>query len=447
VDGGFIEQALLRLAVLGSSFDYGLGVDYLVRAGAPAARAEWALEALLQAQLLVEARDRRADRLHFAHQAFVLAAQGGAERRGEPVPLLHRLAAEAKEAWAGNHRVRVAADLAEHYQQAGAPLRASGWLIQAAEAAGEAGERTHATALLIRADGLLAEQPGAEAARRRAEVWLGLAGAAFEAGQFERARTLLARVDKWTRQTRDLVVAARARILLAQLLLANGDVAQAARIFANAAKVAAGASEPKLQADARLGRARVALQMGRADVALSEFRAARDLLVPLGDPVAVAPAWLGIGGLVLEEGTASEARTALEAALDGYRRGEDWAGRARCHLLLAEVAQRHEGPSRVQAHLDEALAAFAGLGDRLGLARTHGRLARLHAEQGRWSQVQRHTHRAVTGFEALEQGNELARLRRNVGSLAVAAGELELARPLLIAGVKAATNPGGLAGV
>jgi serine/threonine protein kinase/tetratricopeptide (TPR) repeat protein len=443
-DGAFVEQVLLRAAVLGPVFDYGLLRDYLARAGVPAQRAEQAIEALLQANLLAEDRDRRADRLHFPHAAVVVAAQRVAEETGLPVPLLHRLAAEAKEAWFGNRRAPVVGELALHFQQAEAPLRAAACYAEAAAFARTAGEVGHGLALLAQGLALLADQHSAEAMRRQAGLRLDLAEAELQRGGAERSRALVQQAEKWARDAGDEATLARVRHLLADMLVHLERFTDAAKWYRSAVGQYDRAEEAEGRARALLGLARVLRTLHGDDAVHDPLVAqawvdARDAYVALGDVAGAAPAWLGLGELASARGAPAEAREALELALEGFRAQGDWSARARCHLRLSDVCAQLDASSLVEAHLDEALTAFAGLGDHAGLACTHARLAQLHAEHRAWAAAMAHLDQAVASWTTLERPGSAIEVRIAVGRLALDAGAAAIARQVLEAALEEAS--------
>ncbi len=441
------ERTLLSAGVLGEAFDYQLLVDFMARSGADGRQTEAAIEALLQAELLIEVRDWRLDRLRFAHGGLWRAARTAAAQRGLPLGPLHRLAIEAKQALGGEAHADV---LAAHAEVAGASLQAAGFLEQAAARALAGGEVALAGARLARAQALMAKEAGPEVERRCAWLRLAMADVDLAAGRHAEARARVDQVEAWARTHRDLRLAARVRMVVGRLLVATDRAAHAVGIFDQAVQLFGRADRPRAQAEALLDKADVALGLGDeagAEAALSEARG----LLRTQDAVALtARAHLGLGRLALRRGAAGDAQGLLTQALEGFTQAADWGGRGRCWQLLAEAAAQQQQPAMVEAHLEEALGAFAALGDLAGLAQAHRARAEAHADRGQWDAAFEHLEAGVEA--ALEIGDlaGAAAARRTLGRRALAAGEAGLAQGALEAALGYAVStdaPEGQAGL
>lgn len=430
-DAPFVQRALELAVVLGEAFDYGLLVDYLMRTTlADELRVERAIEALLSAQLLVEARDVQLDRLHFAHPLLRRALDEHLEAQGATAELRY-VAAEAMVAHYAPATAPVAADIAAHYQAAGHADRAAVFYVEAATHARDGGQIKRAFDLLEAGDALLARSPAPEAQEKRASLWLDLGELELLRGGFPRAQNLASRVLAWARKRTHAFLEGRAMLLLSELLRRQGSLPEAARGYAQAGSAFQRNGDRRGMARCLLGRALVERGLGRQDVAAQLFEQARAAMAAVDDVLGSARACRGLGELALRRGDFETARDALDQARRQFGEVGDRAGATFCEWLLGETQRHLLAPDVAMIHFEAARRGYASLGDHGGLARCHGSLGRLYADRGDWERASAHLQHAVAAFEAQGDAPRAARALEELGLMALGHRDFELAAECL----------------
>ncbi|MCB9538033.1 MAG: protein kinase [Myxococcales bacterium] len=443
-DPAFVSEVLVRSVVLGEAFDYALLMDYLVRVLGDEARVERAVEALLQSHLLLESRNPSVDLLYFAHGALWEAMRGELSEHAD-VGELHRRAAEAMVAYHAGATGPVAAEIAAHYQRAGAPLQAAEFYAEAAAVAREDGQLGRAFELLEAGDALLAQTAGPDAQQRRARMWLSLAEMELARDGFARAQSLAARVHAWARRKGHADLAGRALLMLGDLCRRQGQLPEAARAYAHAGQLFQEAGDARGVARCLLGHAMVERGQGEHDAAAQLYGQARLAMERIGDRLGTARAWQGLGELALRRGDFSGARLGLEQARDAFVGASDRAGSTFCEWLLGETQRLLQAPEAAARHFEVARRGYASLGDRGGLARCHLSLARLQAEAGSYEGALQNYQGAAVAFDALGDAERTAAVRAELGLLALARRRFDVAVDALSRALWAAVGAGDAA--
>lgn len=425
-DGEFVRRVLECAVVLGEGFDYPLLVDYLTRIFTDRPRVERAVEALLEARLLAEDRNPEVDRLHFLHGLLRNALLEGVTRT-TAIRSLHLTAAEALVRYHGDRPGPVASRIAEHYQQGGRFDEAARYCMIAATNAREEGQLNRALEMLEAGDRLLSKLGSADAARRRATLWLDLGELELQRGGEGRARTLVARVHQWAQGRGEAQLVGRALLLIGDLCRRQGQQTEAGTAYARAAEAFAAAEDQRGVARAALGRAMVERARGRAEPAIELYEQARKAMAQLGDDLGVARAWQGIGELALRRGDYDTARLVLGRACESYQKAGARGGASFCHWLLGEVHRRLHAPDPALDHFHVAARGYAAVGDAAGLARAHTSLARLLAEQSRLGEAAGHYRHAITAWHNIGDVEKATTTREELGMLALEQRQFALA--------------------
>ncbi|WP_192579652.1 BTAD domain-containing putative transcriptional regulator [Micromonospora sp. AMSO31t] len=201
--------------------------------------------------------------------------------------------------------------------------------------------------------------------------------------------------------------------------------------FASATALLEEAGHEAGSAAARNGLGTVLREVGRHREAIPLLAAAADTLARLGDENGAAHARYGLGHCHRELGEDAAAIENLTQAVDRYRRLGHWRGEAIAtrgiglvHRALGDLDEAQRWCSRahdlVVAHDDSHMSCY-----------TTQALAKIWIRQGRTDRAREPLHRALLTCERLHDRLGVALLRRTVGELQLATGELEAASDML----------------
>ena len=398
-DGAFLRAVLDRTAVLGEAFDFALVLDFLTRLLGDAPRVERAIEALLKAQILTDERGKDSDRLRFAHPALCTSLAGASTLSRDPV--VHREAAAALVAVFGDEARRHAVPIADHFIAAGEPILAGQHYVAAADLARDEGRTADARASLERADALLGQSRGREAAHKRAEVWLALCELELAQSDETRAQPLAERAVRWAEDNGDALVGARASLLVGDVARRRGDVVGAVRAYAQAAKRFEALGDGHGLGRCLLGQAFAESSLRHFDVAGGLFLEARRHLEAAHDHHGVARATRGCAEVALRQGDYLAAGRHLEMAREAFIKAADQRGEVACDWLLGETCRLLQLNERATDHYHAARRGYVNLGNPAGIARCDLHLARLLAAAGQWTEAASRFGQAVRSLEEL----------------------------------------------
>ncbi|PZA05799.1 MULTISPECIES: BTAD domain-containing putative transcriptional regulator [unclassified Meiothermus] len=395
---------------------------------------------------------------HFTHDLMgeaVVNATPPALRR-----YLHARLGELLQASGGNP-----ARIAHHWMEAGEPEGAWEPLLQAAEAALEAGVLAQAQAWLER---LSREAPPPLAYRAR--LHLGVLAIGRNAAQAEKLLQEVIHLAEPPLRT-------EAQVALAQLYVVTGQPAQGLAALLRAQEECSAAS-PALQATLLQTEFEVRWRMSDLEGAERALRRALEL-----DPGPHRSVSLGL--LLWSQGRYREEIALLSERLQA-RPEDPWLGvvhnnRAFAHLALGEVNQAIAGfeqalamgealgdlydvslarlnlgtalvsrgaYQRAKELLEAALEGYTRVGSAFGQAEAYSRLGLLHARAGRWGEARQHYTQALERMRPTGDAFRLAYMLAGLAEARVGCGDLEGAQAaaeeaLLLA--QAAPQPYGLA--
>lgn len=266
----------------------------------------------------------------------------------------------------------------------------------------------------------------------------------LEAGEFERARTLLAERERHL-DAEGLASDARARVdgwlLQARLATLAAEWPEAEKRASRAAETAARKGWKDAAVAGFLALAQVAHATGRLAGAWRLAEDAESWAMAARDDLLLAEARYMRGRVMLARGALEAATAAYRQALDGFEHAEDLYQVAQCLEGLGEVALAAGRPDEARASLTTARQHFLDCGARLRVARcSHalGEAARLKGDLLRAEVFYR---------EALERYERVGALQRleprlSLGLVRLARGELAKARPFFEAVAEAAEEKG-----
>ncbi len=287
-----------------------------------------------------------------------------------------------------------------------------------------------------------AETVGSEALRAKAQLALGRVAAA--AGDDAGAREPLELAVVLAERSGDAAFASEAAAALGTSLGRLGEGAAASEAFSRAARHAAEAGRPDLQASALIAESAVERERGNFKRALDCLREAERLTR------GKAAGAVEIGIL---EGTAlaQEMQGRTRDAAASYRRALEWARRRGDVALAAQVARRLGGVlvrsgdvDGGRARLDEALARFRGLGLRDRVVDTLVALSDAERLAGRRAEARQAVEEALRLARRLGRKEPLAEALVGLARLSLADGATERAAAALeeaLAAVRGLRNP------
>ncbi|MBU1432314.1 protein kinase [Myxococcota bacterium] len=425
--GALLRELLTAASVLGRAFEYGLLVEYLSRLFEDKEHIEPGVEALLQAQLFIESTDAREERLGFFHEGLRKSLYEAI--KPEARARLHLAAAEALEAWYGDASITLAETIGVHYERAGQRRQAARHFSVAAARARAEGLLAEASDYFQRGDQILA--PVADAERQRAVLWLDLGELDVLQGDLERAQMLVGRVYSWAHQKQDLFLIGRALLLLGDIHQKRGQFDDARGSFHHAQKAFSDAGDHKGVARCLLGMAMLARRRGEAVEARVRFDEAKQAMSRLGDHLGVARAARAGAEVALAEGDYEVGVRLLKEAAARFEEALDVGAAARCAWLLAEATRMTPRHAEALPYFEEARKGYTRAGDSNGLGRVYISMAHYLQDEGRGKEAIRHYQAAISVLEV--QGDEAtaARLREEMGLLALDLRELDIAEQAL----------------
>ncbi len=189
-------------------------------------------------------------------------------------------------------------------------------------------------------------------------------------------------------------LAARAALVLDEILAVRGPAEQRAAVLERAAVAAAAAGEPVLQARVHLARARAARLRGDLAAVEPALAAAEQAVAAAGDLALSARVRVERATVLRARGDRAAAATAFAAAVAEADATGDAAAIALAHDGRAAFAQDVADVAAAEADARTALAA-AGSGDPRLLARIRQNLAAILQDAGRISEAEEHYRAAL----------------------------------------------------
>ncbi|PRY35807.1 AfsR/SARP family transcriptional regulator [Umezawaea tangerina] len=249
------------------------------------------------------------------------------------------------------------------------------------------------------------------------------------------------RYDGWERTHRaalDAVVAvgdrrreAVLRCSLGQLYFKRDEFAEAGRWFADAGALFVRLGDRRGEAVALNGAGMVAREQARYGPALASLHRARTLLAELGDAEGAAHSLYGIGSVQRELGRDAQALQTLRAAEEVYRSVGSARGEALAVRGIGLVHRARDEHLEAEDHFRRAHDIVLALEDPLMGCYTAQSLAKVWLRTGRFAEAALLLVSALENCRELGDRFGLALLRRTLGELHLAAGELDLAEVLL----------------
>ena len=418
------QEALRAASVLGQAFDF----ETLQALGGQAEdELEAALEEAVAAGLLDESRDGH-DFYVFNHaltqQSLYMELPKRHRRR------LHLAAAEALERLPEPIRRRQAAELAQHFQEGGAPTRALSYALLAGDQAAAMYAPTEAEQQYQRAVELARELDDQDGEARSLEKlgWL-----LWMMARFDACAEALERVARLYRGVGDVEGEVRVAALLGMLHFTSMPLEGAARIQALLGRLGAPAPSRPL-ASLYSSLAMNLLIAGRYGEALEAVTSAGATARALGDerPLAVetmrAPA-LGLSGRV------ADARRLLAEWIQEAEAADDYFGLLSAVHYLGDLSVPAGDFDAAWDYYSRALALAERLGARSRLGAETSNLAEVLFYRGDWEQARCYAERAVELARAAAAGRTApyfqdANVLRRLGVIRAAMGDEEAIRCL-----------------
>ena len=223
---------------------------------------------------------------------------------------------------------------------------------------------------------------------------------------------------------------AQDQALLASLELGRNRPDLAVEIASRLLPAAAAQGWTALDGGARLVLARVACARGDLPQARDQFEAAELLAEEMGDRSLAVNSRAGLGLVRLLEGQLGSAREATRGARDGYAELGDSHGIAAMNLQLSWIAAQAGELDRAARRVQSAQEEFEHLGARSAVAQCHTQSGWLARERGDTVEAAERLRTALDLLEALGGAGALAPLVK-LGILRTEAGELEAGRACL----------------
>ncbi len=175
----------------------------------------------------------------------------------------------------------------------------------------------------------------------------------------------------------------------------------------------------------------VAREQARYGPALASLHRARTLLAELGDAEGAAHSLYGIGSVQRELGRDAQALQTLRAAEEVYRSVGSARGEALAVRGIGLVHRARDEHLEAEDHFRRAHDIVLALEDPLMGCYTAQSLAKVWLRTGRFAEAALLLVSALENCRELGDRFGLALLRRTLGELHLAAGELDLAEVLL----------------
>ncbi|GLZ33332.1 SARP family transcriptional regulator [Lentzea sp. NBRC 105346] len=283
--------------------------------------------------------------------------------------------------------------------------------------------------LLVRIVERAAELDLAELASQLAEAlvfaWFGLRNR-YEAWERTHTAALAA-----AQRVHDLRLEAVLRCSAGQMQYKRDNLVEAQRGFDAARTLFVALDDQRGEAVALNGSGMVSRDLGRYDLALAALGRARDLLTGLDWAEGAAHAWYGIGSAQRELGLDDQAVESLLQSEAAYRASRSRRGEALAARGIGLVHRARDEWDLAAEHCERAHEMVAGTRDELLTCYTAQAWAKVLLRQGFFGKAEPLLDQALDGCREVGDRFGVALVRRTIGELRLAGGDLAGAMVML----------------